>query len=90
VKKVQQFLNNWMKAGIKEDGKFGAATEKWVKKFQLTNKGSVLSPWKLKAPTGIFYITTQTEVNKIMCPELNLTTPTLIPIEKNPLAPKKS
>jgi hypothetical protein len=89
VKKLQKFLNDTMEAGIKEDGKFGLNTEKYLKKFQLKHADTVLSPWGFKVPTGIFYITTQTEVNNIMCPDLKLTIPTLTPIELNPLAPKK-
>ncbi len=91
VMKLQKFLNDYMKAGLKEDGKFGYGTEKWLKSFQLKHADKVLTPWgfKSKAPTGIFYLTTQTEVNNIMCPPLNLPIPLLTPIETNPLAPIK-
>jgi len=89
VKKLQKFLNDYMSAGIKEDGKFGLSTEKALKKFQLKHSDKVLGPWGFKAPTGIFYLTTQTAVNNIMCPDLNLVIPTLTPFETNPLAPKR-
>jgi len=89
VKKLQKFLNDYMKSGLKEDGKFGLSTEKALKKFQSKHADKILNPWGFKAPTGIFYITTQTEVNNIMCPDLKLQIPPLTPIELNPLAPKK-
>lgn len=89
VKKLQKFLNDYMKAGIKEDGNYGSTTEKAVKKFQSRQSGNVLNPWGFKGPTGIFYLTTQTEVNNIMCPDLKLPIPKLVPIEINPDAPKK-
>jgi hypothetical protein len=93
VKKLQKFLNDFTKAGLKEDGKFGGGTEKALKKFQSDHYATVIAPWvkfnKTKGATGIFYQTTQTEVNNIMCPDLKLPIPTLIPIEKHPDAPKK-
>lgn len=89
VKKIQKFLNDYMKAGIKEDGKYGKTTEAWVKKFQTKHSDKILSPWGFNGPTGIFYVTTQTAVNNIMCPDLNLGIPPLIPFETNPAAPKK-
>ena len=49
-----------------------------VKTFQLARKENVLNPWGISAPTGIFYLTTQTEVNNIMCPDLNLAIPTYL------------
>lgn len=90
VKKLQKFLNDYMKAGIKEDGKFGLTTEIALKKFQKKQFGNVLNPWGFNGPTGIFYLTTQTEVNNIMCPDLKLPIPKLTPIETNPLAPAKN
>lgn len=89
VKKLQQFLNDYMKAGLTVDGNFGLQTEIALKKFQAAYPGTVLSPWGFKKPTGIFYLTTQTQVNNIMCPDLKLPIPKLTPIETNPLAPKK-
>lgn len=88
VKKVQEFLNNYMNSGIKVDGIFGEKTEQAVKAFQLKHADKILKPWNIKKPTGIFYITTQTEVNNIMCPELKLLIPALIPTVLNPLFPK--
>jgi hypothetical protein len=89
VKKLQKFLNDYMKSNIKVDGKFGLSTEIALKKFQKKQSGNVLNPWGFNGPTGIFYLTTQTEVNNIMCPDLKLPIPALTPIETNPLAPAK-
>lgn len=89
VKKMQSFLNDYMNSGLVVDGVFGLNTENALKAFQLKHKEKVMDPWKLTAPTGIFYLTTQTEVNNIMCPELNLPIPSnLIPFSHNPLTPK--
>lgn len=88
VKKVQIFLNDYMGSNLKVDGKFGVKTDAVLKAFQSKQSEKVLDPWGLNAPTGIFYLTTQTEVNNIMCPALNLPIPTLIPLEENPSFPK--
>ncbi len=89
VKKVQKFLNDFMKAGLKEDGILGKQTDKEIKKFQWDHKKNILDPWKLKMATGIVYLTTQTEINNIMCPSLALPIPkNLTPFESNPAAPK--
>ena len=87
VKKVQQFLNDYFKLNIPVTGFFGPQTDAAVKKFQLEFAGDILKPWNLKAPTGIVYITTTTKINKIMCPELDIQAPNLIPFEKNPNSP---
>lgn len=89
VKKVQKFLNDYMLFNLKVDGVFGQETENALKKFQIKQSQNILFPWSFKDPTGIFYITTQTEVNNIMCPELDLKVTDLIPFEKNPSSPKK-
>jgi hypothetical protein len=83
VKKLQKFLNDYLQSGLKVDGIFGTETENAVKQFQAKHSDKVLLPWKLKGPTGIFYITTQTEVNNIMCPDLKLPTPALIPLSNH-------
>jgi hypothetical protein len=89
VKKVQQFLNDYMQAGLTVDGVFGSKTETFIKKFQLAHADKILTPWKITKPTGIFYITTQAELNNTMCPTLALPIPSnLIPFSKNPLTPK--
>jgi len=90
VKQLQNFLNDYQQAGLKADGNFGIATERALKKFQLKHEDTVLGPWGMQVPTGIFYITSQIQVNNILCPDLNLQIPNpLIPFEQNPLSPKK-
>lgn len=89
VKKVQKFLNEYMSAGLTEDGFFGDKTETALKAFQLKQADKILTPWNIEAPTGIFYLTTQTEVNNIMCPDLKLPIPSsLIPFSLNSLVPR--
>ncbi len=92
VKRVQKFLNDHMKAGLTEDGFYGLKTEQAVKEFQRQNASTVLAPWNISDPTGIFYITTQLAVNNTICPDLKLSNPNpenLISFSKNNLTPKK-
>ncbi len=85
VKKLQQFLNNNMKVGLVVDGVFGSQLETAVKAFQLAHADTVLAPWHITVPTGIFYITTQIAVNNAMCETLKLPIPkVLIPFNQNP------
>jgi uncharacterized protein YegL len=88
VSKVQTFLNNYMTSGLAVDGKFGPLTDAALKAFQLKHADKILVPWGLTKPTGIFYLTTQTEVNNIMCPALGLPIPALTPMASNPMFPK--
>ena len=84
VKKIQKFLNEYLSTNLTEDGVFGNKTESALKAFQLKHADKILTPWNLQEPTGIFYLTTQAEVNNIMCPELNLPIPSsLIPFSQN-------
>ena len=83
VKKLQQFLNDYMGVDLKVDGIYGDNTEAAVKAFQLKHADEILTPWGLTQPTGIFYLTTQTVVNNIMCPDLGLTHPNLVPWSNN-------
>ena len=88
VRAVQQFLRDYTNAAIVVDGVFGPRTEAALMAFQISHKDKILDPWGLTAPTGIFYLTTQTEVNNIMCPALDLPIPTnLIPFSANPATP---
>ncbi|OGI65111.1 hypothetical protein A3A95_04395 [Candidatus Nomurabacteria bacterium RIFCSPLOWO2_01_FULL_39_18] len=75
VVKVQTFLNNYMNAGLVTDGVYGPLTEAAVRNFQLAHNDKVLRPWGIDETTGIFYLTTQTEMNNIMCPDLGLGIP---------------
>jgi len=88
VKKVQMFLNDYMQSGLVVDGIYGSKTEAAVNAFQVKHTDKVLTPWGITQPTGIFYLTTQTEVNNIACPTLNLAIPSnLIPFQTNSQAP---
>ncbi len=92
VKRVQKFLNEHMKAELIEDGFYGLKTELAVKEYQRQNASTVLAPWNISDPTGIFYITTQFAVNNMVCSDLKLSSPNpekLISFSKNNLAPKK-
>ncbi|MEJ0001772.1 MAG: PKD domain-containing protein [bacterium] len=85
VQKVQTFLNDYMNAGLVIDGVYGPQTEAAVRNFQAARNTNVLAPWGISDTTGIFYLTTQTEVNNIMCPTLNLPIPAnLINFSQNP------
>ncbi len=88
VKKIQKFLNDYLKSNLPITGFFGTLTDAEVKKFQWMHKDSILTPWKLNSPTGIVYLTTTKKINEIMCPELNLANPELVPFEQNPDSPK--
>jgi hypothetical protein len=88
VKKVQTFLNTYMASNLTVDGKMGTQTDAALKAFQAKHADKVLAPWGLVKPTGIFYLTSQTEVNNIMCPALGLPIPELVPTAENPLFPK--
>ncbi len=83
VQKLQKFLNDYMKSGISETGIFDLKTENALKKFQVKHSANILSPWKISLPTGILYLTTKTEINNIMCPDLKLPIPAkLVPMSK--------
>ena len=88
VIKVQKFLNQYLNTNLVIDGIFGIKTDAALREFQSKHADKILTPWKLGTPTGIFYLTTQTAVNNIMCPPLNLPIPTLIPIPQNSSFPQ--
>jgi uncharacterized repeat protein (TIGR01451 family) len=75
VKKLQQFLNDFMKAGLTVDGKFGPGTRAALNVFQMAYKEDILFPWGIKVPTGLFFLTSQAKLNNLMCPELHLPVP---------------
>ncbi|HWA32328.1 MAG TPA: peptidoglycan-binding protein, partial [Candidatus Paceibacterota bacterium] len=88
VTKLQQFLDTYENAGIPVTGIFDQATEDALKAFQEKYASLILAPWGETNPTGIFYLTTQTVVNNLMCPTLGLPIPTdLVPFSKNPNTP---
>ncbi|HWA32372.1 MAG TPA: peptidoglycan-binding protein [Candidatus Paceibacterota bacterium] len=90
VRKVQTFLNSYMNAGLVVDGIYGPKTADAVGAFQVARAQNVLAPWGLTVPTKIFYLTTQTEVNNIMCPSLGLPIPApLTNFSLNPNTPNQ-
>ncbi len=89
VIKLQKFLNEKEGEKLVVDGIYGKETEEAVNRFQIKYKDEVLTPWGHKAPTGIFYLTTQNKVNNIMCPDLKLSVSELIKFNLNPESPKR-
>lgn len=86
VKKLQQFLNEHISAGLTESGVFDSATENALKAFQLKYASTILTPWGLTAATGVLHTTTRTQINNLMCPDLKLPIPTqLIPMTRKDL-----
>lgn len=67
VRKLQYFLNSYENAGLAVDGVFGSSTEAAVMAFQAKYADAVLAPWGTTVPTGIVYITTRAQINKIYC-----------------------
>ena len=79
VRKLQQFLNDQLGANIPVTGFFGPMTDTWVRAFQQAHRDQVLTPWKLSAPTGFVYLTTQRWINLTYCSSLSIPLPTLVP-----------
>jgi hypothetical protein len=83
VKKLQQFLNNYLGVKLSTTGYYGPATRAAVKQFQLKHNKEVLAPWvpyglpNDKTATGYVYKTTLRWINMTYCPALNLPTPKL-------------
>jgi peptidoglycan hydrolase-like protein with peptidoglycan-binding domain len=83
VRRLQEFLNTEIGAGLPVTGFFGPMTEAAVNAFQLKYSEDVLAPWvpyglpSAQTPTGYVYKTTQTKINNIFCPSLNLSVPPL-------------
>ncbi len=86
VKKLQAFLNRWLKANLPETGFYGPLTYAQVKAFQVQYGEDILKPWGLNNPTGLVYLATLTKINKLECPELSLELPPLVPWSQNPNA----
>ena len=84
ARKIQAFLNKHLGAELPVTGFFGKKTEKALKTFQKQYAGDILTPWGIKAPTGIAYHTTLKKINEIECPELTLELPPLVDWSKNP------
>ncbi len=83
VTKLQNFLNNFMHAGLTVNGIFGQSTFNAVEDFQLKYWEQVLNPWvphglpTSHTPTGYVYKTTQRWVNLLYCSTLTIPLPQL-------------
>lgn len=77
VKLLQMFLNRNIDSGLSVSGYFGIATESAVEAFQTKYASTVLTPWKIKDPTGYVYKTTEWQINELNCTTLNAPFPTL-------------
>lgn len=67
---LQAFLNSYQNEKIPVTGFFGTRTFAALKRFQLSYKKEVLTPWKITKPTGHFYQATRAKANQILgCPE---------------------
>jgi hypothetical protein len=84
VKLLQTFLNVTIGANLPVTGFFGSLTKEAVNKFQLQYSDQILKPWvdlglhsSISTPTGHVYKTTQYTINKMLCPEVEITAPIL-------------
>lgn len=80
VKKLQEFLNEFMGADLPITGLYGPMTYGWVKKFQSLHSLSILVPWtqagmQTDDPTGYVYKTTKRWINILKCPDMIISTP---------------
>ena len=77
VTKLQNFLNQFIAAGLPVNGVFGMDVFEAVKKFQVQYGSDVLIPWvgfpasgisAENTPTGFVYQTTKWKINNLWCP----------------------
>lgn len=86
VKKLQAFLNKWLGKNLPITGFYGPLTLAAVNEFQAKYGDDVLKPWNLSSPTGLVYLSTLKQINKLECPDLSLELPPLVPWSQNPNA----
>jgi peptidoglycan/xylan/chitin deacetylase (PgdA/CDA1 family) len=67
VKKLQLFLNSHLGTKLPTTGLYGTLTRDAVNKFQIKYKENILTPLKLKNPTGNVYSSTRKTINSINC-----------------------
>lgn len=74
VKRLQSFLNEYLKTNLPVTGFYGPMSFEAVKKFQVAEKEFVYTPWveagyKFEAPfpTGYVFKTTQWRINNLKC-----------------------
>lgn len=83
VKKLQEFLNKRANANLPVTGFFGKMTMAKVKEFQTQYSDDILKPWGLTTPTGLVYLSTLRQINKIECSDVVGGLPSLIPWSEN-------
>jgi hypothetical protein len=67
VRRLQQFLNSEMNAGLPVTGFFGPLTDAAVRAFQAKYASEILTPWGINEPTGYVYLTTRKKINEMYC-----------------------
>ncbi len=83
VRKLQEFLNEYLGLHIPVTGFFGPLTYNAVKQFQIQENIDIIGPWsklgllKDKEATGYVYKTTKRKINLIKCSELDIPIPQL-------------
>ncbi|MDQ5922324.1 MAG: Flg new 2 protein [Patescibacteria group bacterium] len=85
VKKVQNDLLNALEGhNLTVDGVFGPKTEEAIKAFQAKYAEDILKPWGIDSPTGLFYLSSLRQAQKLLCPEKEEALPQLINWSANP------
>lgn len=85
VKKVQNDLLNALEGNnLVVDGVFGSKTEEAIKAFQAKYADEILKPWGINSPTGLFYLSSLRQAQKLLCPEKEEALPQLINWSANP------
>jgi len=86
VIRLQEFLNEFVDAGLPVTGYFGPLTFAAVKKFQLAYADRILGPWVAAGQlaskdiaTGYVYLTTRKTINLLKCESLTIDLPPLVP-----------
>lgn len=75
VKILQGLLNKYVEAGLTVDGFYGPQTEKAVNAFQIKYRDTILDPWNIENPTGIFFRTSLVQAQNLECPDPELPIP---------------
>lgn len=75
VKILQGLLNKYVEAGLTIDGFYGPKTEKAVNAFQIKYRDTILDPWNIENPTGIFFRTSLVQAQNLECPDPELPVP---------------
>ncbi|MEK7569731.1 MAG: peptidoglycan-binding domain-containing protein [Patescibacteria group bacterium] len=86
VMKVQNDLLNAHQGNtLVVDGIYGPLTEAAVNAFQARYAAEILAPWNISSPTGIFYLSSLHQAQKLLCPTVEDSLPPLINWSQNPV-----